>query len=268
MNHIRPKVHGAWHLHDLLGKNELDFFLVLSSLGGMVGSPGQAAYAAASTFLDEFTHFRHVQGLPADVIDLGVVRDIGYVAQSMVARRQVDSVGIGHELTEREVLVLVKAAIAGKLGINCGHQTLAGLVAKDESTPWLRDAFFSHIRQKVSRNNSARLDGAAATSPSSSAMVKTRLSAPNISREEQESIFHEAVRAKFSSVLMIPEEDIVDNKPIAAYGVDSLVSVELRNWMARELRVNISILELLGCASISGLVEMMMAKSELVAKNQ
>ena len=240
---------------------------MLSSLAGVLGGPGQAAYAATSTFLDGFAHFRRAQNLPADVIDLGVVGGVGYVAQNKVAQKQLDSIGMGYEITGAEVLVLLKAAISGKLGINCGHQTLVGLIPKDETTPWVQAALFAQIREEVRRNSSnARLDGATATE-AASIPFRTRLGASNISHEEQKSIFLEAVRAKFSSVLMISEEEVVGNKAIAAFGIDSLVSIELRNWMTRELSVDISIQELLSCASVSGLVELMMTNSKLVAKN-
>lgn len=78
---IEPKVHGAWNLHETLHDHPLDFFIMLSSVSGIVGNRGQAAYAAASTFLDSFAHFRASQTLPGTSIDLGVVSEIGYVAE-------------------------------------------------------------------------------------------------------------------------------------------------------------------------------------------
>ncbi|KAG8407920.1 hypothetical protein J3458_020229 [Metarhizium acridum] len=49
---------------------------------GLVGQYGQATYAAANTFLDAFVQYRQGQGLPASVIDLGVMEDVGCVSQS------------------------------------------------------------------------------------------------------------------------------------------------------------------------------------------
>ena len=47
--------------------------------------------------------------------------------------------------------------------------------------------------------------------------------------ESANQVVYDSVAAKFSSILMILAEDIVPSKPIVAYGLDSLVSVEIRN---------------------------------------
>jgi len=47
---LRPKVHGSWNLHKLLSKNDLEFFVMLSSLSGVVGLASQCNYAAGGTF--------------------------------------------------------------------------------------------------------------------------------------------------------------------------------------------------------------------------
>lgn len=78
---IRPEVDGTWNLHHALS-GHLNFFVFFSSASGLVGQYGQANYAAANTFLDAFVQYRHGHGLAASVIDLGVMEDVGYVAES------------------------------------------------------------------------------------------------------------------------------------------------------------------------------------------
>ncbi|GLW89897.1 type I polyketide synthase [Actinokineospora globicatena] len=62
---FRPKVAGAWHLHELTRDLDLSFFVLFSSLSGVVGAAGQAAYAAANVFLDSLARQRNAVGLPA-----------------------------------------------------------------------------------------------------------------------------------------------------------------------------------------------------------
>jgi thioesterase domain-containing protein len=68
---LRPKVDGGWNLHRLTAERPLDFFILVSSVAGLWGNPGQAPYAAANAFLDQLAHFRRQRGLPATSIDFG-----------------------------------------------------------------------------------------------------------------------------------------------------------------------------------------------------
>jgi acyl transferase domain-containing protein/NADP-dependent 3-hydroxy acid dehydrogenase YdfG/acyl carrier protein len=66
---LRPKVDAVLALADVTADvtadAELAEFIVLSSIAGVVGGPGQGAYAAANAFLDAFVQRRRAQGLPA-----------------------------------------------------------------------------------------------------------------------------------------------------------------------------------------------------------
>ena len=68
---LRPKVHGAWTLHELTRDIPLDFFVAFSSIASAWGSRGQAHYAAGSAFLDGLAHARRTAGLPAVSINWG-----------------------------------------------------------------------------------------------------------------------------------------------------------------------------------------------------
>ena len=60
---LQAKVQGTWNLHHALPN--LDFFIMLSSLLGVIGNPGQANYTAAGAFQDAFARHRIAKGLPA-----------------------------------------------------------------------------------------------------------------------------------------------------------------------------------------------------------
>lgn len=77
---MAAKVGGAIHLHELTLASPLDFFVMFSSAASVLGSPGQANYAAANAFLDALAHERRRRGLPALAINWGAWADVGMAA--------------------------------------------------------------------------------------------------------------------------------------------------------------------------------------------
>ncbi|KAJ5736611.1 Acyl transferase/acyl hydrolase/lysophospholipase [Penicillium malachiteum] len=84
INSIHAKVAGTWNLQ-LAAQSEqaqpLDFFTMLSSISSVIGNKGQANYAAGNAFLDAFASYRNASGLRANTINLGLIEDVGYVAE-------------------------------------------------------------------------------------------------------------------------------------------------------------------------------------------
>ncbi|OJJ96964.1 hypothetical protein ASPACDRAFT_46489 [Aspergillus aculeatus ATCC 16872] len=77
----RPKVFDSWSLHALLPKG-MDFFVLLSSVGGVLGAPSQSNYCAGNTFKDALARYRVQLGERAVAIDLGRMAGEGVVAET------------------------------------------------------------------------------------------------------------------------------------------------------------------------------------------
>jgi len=72
-----PKVKGTWNIHVHTQDLPLDFFVCFSSIGSVLGSPGQGNYAAANSYLDAITHYRQRKGLPGLTVNWSPWGEVG-----------------------------------------------------------------------------------------------------------------------------------------------------------------------------------------------
>ena len=72
---LRPKVHGARHLHEAFSDTGLDFFLLLSSAVGLIGTGGQANYVAGNTFQDSFATCQPGSKTHFISLNIGMIED-------------------------------------------------------------------------------------------------------------------------------------------------------------------------------------------------
>jgi hypothetical protein len=259
---IRPKVHGSWNLHESTLDQPLDFFIMLASAAGMVGDTSQGNYAAANAFQDALAHHRAARKLPAAVIDLGMIKSVGYVAENEgAAERNLARWGF-LQIEEEEFLEMMNIAMEkneNRVQIVTGVGTQAHFDQSQGDVPhWFRDPVFSHLHNMRART----VDRNANSGPPLTQQVKEALSV-----EDAAAVILDALIKKLSKSLMIALEDIDAASPTSAYGVDSLVAVEVRNWLLREVKADVPVFEILQASSLQLLSYKIAERSTLVSQN-
>ncbi|KAI1440085.1 polyketide synthase dehydratase-domain-containing protein [Annulohypoxylon stygium] len=265
---LAPKVAGTWNLHKAFESKKLDFFFLASSLVTVADSVGQGNYVAASMFIEAFCRYRHSLGLPASVLNIGPVRDVGFVAENAHAMQNIKAQGLSL-LSEREFLDFFElslldshptdSAAAGPLTVPPkpwydSTQVIMGLRSEQDlddpntRTMWRRD-------RRMGLYHNVRIENAAKTSESDAlqeflAQV-TREGGKKLLKEEKSLNFlaHE-IGGKIYDFLLRPDEEVDVSLTLAQMGLDSLMAIELRRWFKGAFGLTISVLEIVGSGTL------------------
>jgi NADPH:quinone reductase-like Zn-dependent oxidoreductase/NADP-dependent 3-hydroxy acid dehydrogenase YdfG len=271
---LQPKVEGTWNLHEYFGHNRpLDFMIFCSSFSGLCGSPGQAQYGAGNSYQDALARHRHNQGLKAISVNLGIMLSVGILAEmgDHTFKLWEDVLGIREQafhsliksLVSRQAQKLPDEEGAEPMQVCLGLGT-ADIMASNRlpSPPWYSDPRFGALTvpSTLAATNGDGENVAVVASLSS------RLSEAG-SRDDitaAASIISEALVAKIADILRIPASEIDPHRPLYLYGVDSLVALEVRNWITREIKANMALLDILAAVPIEVFAAQIAQKSKLV----
>ncbi|KAL8787706.1 MAG: hypothetical protein Q9195_007662 [Heterodermia aff. obscurata] len=259
---VRPKVLGTWNLHQQSLSLKLDFFIMLSSVAGIIGNSGQCNYAAGNTFEDAVARHRTSQGLPSLCIDLGPVKSVGYVSDMTDLVERLKRAG-ATVLEEEEVLRLVERGIVTPHPANIDASQIITGVSRGSGTNWdlatfRENAMFSTLRvEHDSCVESAR------STRNATLDLKARLE-ETPSWSEAVALVARAIVRKLADMFAIAEDAVDFSAPLSRFGVDSLVAVELRNWIATAAQAETSIFDVTQSSSITGLAGKVARKSKLV----
>ena len=194
---LRPKADGAWHLHELTRDLGVSDFVLFSSAAGIMGSAGQANYAAANTFLDTLAAHRRGLGLPATSLAWGAWEQAAGMAGQLAAanRQRIARNGLV-ALTDVEGLALLDAAASTTEALLVpARLDIAALSGHGQPLPPLLSGLVRPGRRVA----------APATGPGGLATRLAAMSAP-----EQESVLRQIVLTQVARVLGMPGPDAVD----------------------------------------------------------
>lgn len=272
---IHAKVQGTWNLHlasqEVL-KQPLDFFTLLSSTSGVVGNKGQANYAAANSFLDAFASYRHNLGLRANTIDLGLIEDVGYVAEqedsSLEVRfdkRQWTPINEGMLRKILTYSILQQDTIA-PLNADSSMQTITGVgfPLPREALGLAREPRFGYLFNsrggfKTGGGPDGGGEGDQGDQTDQAIKQFQLLLASGADTSTLNSACVGVVSAQLTKILRL-EGDMEPGRPLVAYGMDSLSAVELRNWIRMRLGAELTTLDITNASSLIALCEKVVSK--------
>ncbi|MCS7476411.1 type I polyketide synthase [Umezawaea endophytica] len=217
-----PKVDAAWHLHELTRDRDLAMFVLFSSSAGLLGSPGQANYAAANTYLNGLAAHRRSLGLPGIALtwglwdqSAGMGAGLSKVDLARMARAGMPALAMAEGMALFDSALVLDEPVTVPIKLDLGSLRSA----KNDLHPLLRGL----VRVPVRR--------AAAGSGAESSQWSQKLG--SLSPAEQDELLLDMVRGQVAVVLGFSSaQQVQPGRGLVDMGLDSLSAVELRNTLS------------------------------------
>lgn len=270
---LKPKVFGAWAIHQVLGGLPIESFVLFSSGSAELSSPLLGGYAAGNAFLDALSHYRRSKGLPATSINWGFWGSVGMVARQQQEQGDRTHVPTGmYTFDPHDAFPLMQRIIASGTPqaavLRADWDIWARTYPSAAKVPLLRDLVnaatdnaeppgLTQSPEPVQPVSAAPPQSApAASAPvSAEALLEADLSAEKHDKEE----VLEFLRAEVADVLGLEPERVKASRPLSRMGMDSMMAVELQNRVQREFGVKLPVVQMLKDSSVTDIADALMA---------
>ncbi|MCJ1346998.1 hypothetical protein MMC31_005218, partial [Peltigera leucophlebia] len=237
---IDPKVIGTWNLHNAIkGKDTgIEFFLMTSSVSGSVGTATESNYCSANYFLDIFARYRRGLGLPATSVGLGMISEVGYLHENPEIEALLLRKGI-QAMNKDELLHVVDIALSSDAVIPHAYDRSAHAHVLTGLEPF----GLKELRKKGFEGTNPTLHDPRATILAKALDGQADLAYKNqdgnlpmeiVDALEKGVLLTDVVLAhvakSFANLVLLPLEQVDVSKPLADYGMDSMIAAEFRTW--------------------------------------
>ncbi len=242
-----PKSDGAWILSQLLVDQQVDFFVMFSSMVQLFGNMGQASYCAANSFLVSLAHQLRKQGIPALTIDWGRIADVGYVSRRQDLSDYFDKIGEMGVRSEQGTYIVEQLLLR-----DATHATAMNLY-----WPNFSKAFTNRAKGKFSTLVNVDQDSGKATTHANIRHV-IGMADP----ENRPSLLTRYLTEELANVLGAQPDELDSDVSLNTLGLDSLMTVELKNRIEQEAGVNLPIMEIMRGPSLEEMSAMVLRQLE------
>jgi hybrid polyketide synthase/nonribosomal peptide synthetase ACE1 len=259
---LGPKVNGSYNLDQAFYDDNLDFFVLCSSISCVIGTAGQSNYVAANGYMNGLARQRRSRGLAASALDLGLILGLGVAevaGQSVVDSLQKYGITPLSEMDIRSVFL--ESIHAGRPPNSRkepgSHSTavmtsgLRTITTEERTMVWYNNPIFSQLVV----SSGADTLGDSSRGKDANLPVKDQIAAAE-TMDEALGILKERTADKLRVLLGGGDDEFAPDAPLIEMGIDSLVAVEVRSWFLKSLSIDIPVLKILDGSSLDSVCEM------------
>ena len=249
------KVSGAWNLAQAVQKLDLDFFVLFSSAAGLLGSPGQGNYAAANTCLEGIASALCARGVRAKAVQWGPWSEVGLAARpdrgGRLSSRGLPSLSprMGGELFMQALGLRETVVAAMRFEAQAWSANIPG-AADDARLERALRLPMSPVSKVAPPAPVSAVSAVAAQLPTAPLSASAIQSSPNKNTSDDVMA---TLRNIVASLAHLPAARVESGQPITAYGLDSLMLVELRSAIAQRFAHDVPIAFLVKGPTLSDL---------------
>ena len=250
---------GSWNLHSVLPSG-MNFFIILASASGLAGIKGQTNYDAGNVYEDSIARYRVCNGEKAVSFDLGAMQDDGILAENPELLNRVLGYGTLEAITRTKFFALLHYYCDPARNVlspkDCQVSIGIGLGGGDglESVNYAKQPMMYPLQvlgEKLASVSASNSGGAGGDNKSD---FRRKFAASASLDEAGEIVVAEIVSKLGKSLSGMANPESLDLRtPLQVYGVDSLLAIELRNWIAKELQAEVAVFETQGAATLETL---------------
>ncbi|WP_406423027.1 SDR family NAD(P)-dependent oxidoreductase [Streptomyces sp. NBC_00842] len=218
---MRPKLDAALHLHELTVNMELSAFALFSSVAALIGSPGQANYAAANSGLDALAARRRAAGLPGTSLVWGLWAEARSMAGTLDEGSAARWARMGIEPLPNELGVeLFDSAQLLDTAMTVSARLNSAALQEQLRVGALPELFRGLVREPARRTDST-----------GGSLAEQLVKVPEGDRVR---VIQELVQTHVAAVLGHASAATIDaDHSFKELGLDSLAAVELRNRLTK-----------------------------------
>lgn len=229
---LSPKVLGAYNLHIESQAYDIKHFVLFSSSTILFGSPGQAAYVAANSYMDALALYRERLGLAATSIQWGTVSDVGLAASAENRSDRLLEEGVAPstplEIVEMFELITqqVDESVVGAFKFDVYKWG-------DSYSAAQSNKFYDILRSSSPQQLSEKATELKETEKSILLSI--------VDAEERALVLEEQLKVIVGRVVKMPSEDLHVKTSFKSLGIDSLMTIQLKNQLEKIYEVGLSV---------------------------